>query len=214
MKLALLALTLCACASASPTAQPAPAKPSAEEAKQFVAAANVTLKRLYTESQTADWIKNTYITGDTERNAAAANDRLLAFTSEATRAATRFKDLPLDFDTARMLYLLRLSGPVIEDPVKRLELTTLAARLEGHYGAAKDKKGRDLEQLEKIIDKSRNHDELLDAWLGWHDTAREQRPRYLRFVELENEGARGAGFTNMGDMWRSNYDMPPVAVEQ
>src|SRR5258708_29022736 len=179
MKLALFALTLCACASASPTAQTSPPKPSAEEAKQFVAAANVTLKRLYTESQTADWIKNTYITGDTERNAAAANDRLLAFTSEATRAATRFKDLPLDFDTARMLYLLRLSGPVIEDPVKRLELTTLAARLEGHYGAAKDKKGRDLEQLEKIIDKSPNHYHLLAPCLGCPNTPPDPPPPYL-----------------------------------
>src|SRR5258708_24952471 len=144
MKLALFALTLCACASASPTAQTSPPKPSAEEAKQFVASANVTLKRLYTESQTADWIKNTYITDDTERNAAASNDRTLAFTSEATRTATRFKDLPLDFDTARMFYLLRLAGPGIEDPAKRLELTTLAAKLQGPYIAGKDEKGRDL----------------------------------------------------------------------
>lgn len=214
MKLVLFALAVCACASASPTPAPAPPSASAEEAKQFVASANATLKRLYVESSTANWIKSTYITGDTERNAAAANERRLAFTSEATRTATRFQDLPLDFDTARMLHLLRLSGPVIEDPERRLELTTLAARLEGHYGAAKDPKGRDLEELEKIISKSRNYDELLDAWRGWHDTAREQRPRYARFVELQNEGARGAGFANMGDLWRSRYDMPPEEFEK
>ena len=46
----------------------------------------------------------------------------------------------------------------------------------------KDKKGRDLEDLEKIVDKSRDASELLDAWLSWHDTAKEQRPRYARFL--------------------------------
>jgi len=210
----LLCLALCACASTTPSAQPTPLKATAEEAKQFVAKANLELKRLYAEGSTADWIKDTYITDDTERNSAGANDRLLAYQSEASGIATRFKDLPLDAETARMLYLLRLAGPVIADPQKRLEMTTLAARLEGHYGAAKDSKGRDLEALEKILDKSRSYDELLDAWLSWHATAREQRPRYLRFVELQNEGARGAGFANMGDMWRAGYDMPPEEFEK
>src|SRR5205085_4798648 len=113
----------------------------------------------------------------------------------------------LDPDTSRMLYLLRVASPVIEDPAKRLEMTSLAARLEGYYGAAKDAKGRDLEELSKTVDRSRNYDELLDAWKSWHETARPQRQRYERFVQLENEGARGAGFANMVDMCRAVYDV-------
>jgi peptidyl-dipeptidase A len=216
--LALLA-ALAGCASTSARQQP-PAtaaqtqQPSADDPKQFVARVNEDLKRLFVESSTADWIKNTYITSDTERNAAGANDRLLAYQTEASKTATKFKDLPLDPDTARMLYLLRVSSPVLEDPAKRLEMTSLAARLEGYYGAAKDAKGRDLEDLEKIVDRSRNYGDLLDAWVSWHDTAREQRPRYARFVELQNEAARGAGFANMGDMWRAGYDMPPEEFEK
>ena len=224
MKISVLLLfagaALVSCAP-SATQQTPPATSSAqlrqapvEDPKQFVARVNEDLKRLYIDSSTADWIKSTYINDDSERNAASANERLLAYSSDAARTATRFKDWKLDPDTARMLYLLRISSPVIEDPAKRLEMTSLGARLEGHYGAAKDSKGRDLEELEKIVDRSRNPDELLDAWTSWHDTARPQRSRYSRFVELQNEGARGAGFANMGDMWRAGYDMPPEQFEQ
>jgi len=35
------------------------------------------------------------------------------------------------------------------------------------------------------------------------------RPKYQRFVELANEGAREFGFADLGAMWRSGYDMPP-----
>jgi peptidyl-dipeptidase A len=216
----LAAAALFACASAA-TQQTPPSSSNnlvqgrpAPDAKQFVAKVNDDLKRLFTESSTAEWIKNTYITDDTERNAAAANERVLAYSSDAVKMATRFKDMELDADTARMLYLLRIGSPVIDDPAKRLEMTSLAARLEGYYGAAKDAKGRDLEELSKIVDRSRSYDELLDAWKSWHDTARPQRQRYDRFVQLQNEGARGAGFANMGDMWRAGYDMPPEQFEK
>jgi peptidyl-dipeptidase A len=36
------------------------------------------------------------------------------------------------------------------------------------------------------------------------------RPKYARMVELANQGARDAGFSDVGDMWRSGYDMPPA----
>ena len=218
--LVVAAAALAACASAaaqqtspgSSSAQVQQASPS--DPRQFVAKVKEDLKRLMVESSTADWIKNTYITDDTERNAASANERLLAYSSEAAKTATKFKDLPLDPDTSRMLYLLRIASPVIEDPARRLEMTSLAARLEGHYGAAKDAQGRDLEDLSKIVERSRDYDELLDAWRSWHDTARPQRQRYERFVQLQNEGARGAGFANMGDMWRAAYDMPAEQFER
>src|SRR5207253_9578833 len=103
--LLLVAAALGTCAPAAAQQAPAP------DPKQFVSKVNEDLKRLLVESSTADWIKSTYITDDTERNAAAANERLLAYSSDAAKTATRFKDLPLDPDTSRMLYLLRVSSP-------------------------------------------------------------------------------------------------------
>ena len=225
------ALLLAACASTTAQSAPAPApeakvapprqeglrfqRSNPQEARRFVGDVNDQLKRFTVEASVADWIKSTYITDDTERNSAAANERLLGYASDAAKAAVPFKDMPgLDADTARMLHLLRINGPVIDDPAKRLEMTTLAARLEGSYGKAKDKKGRDLEVLSELMRKSQSYDELLDAWVGWHDTAKDQRAPYERFVTLQNEGAQGAGFANMGDLWRAGYDMPAADFEK
>src|SRR5262249_3835873 len=62
--------------------------------------------------------------------------------------------------------------------------------------------------------KSRNYDELLDAWAGWRTIARPMRPLYVRFVELSNEGAKAIGFSDTGDQWRSGYDMSPAEFER
>ena len=61
---------------------------------------------------------------------------------------------------------------------------------------------------------SRNYDELLDAWTGWHNTARPMRNDYSRFVALANEGARELGFEDLGAMWRSGYDMSDAQFAQ
>ncbi|MFL5405633.1 MAG: M2 family metallopeptidase [Myxococcales bacterium] len=212
------------CASSSSRAAPtssqgaAPASADAASdpasAKEFVSKTNDDLQRLTTRSNTAEWIKSTYITEDTERLAADANEVLLGYNAAAVKTAARWNAAKLDPETARMLYLLRtgssLAAPA--DPRRRLELTTLAARLEGLYGKGKYCKGgkcRDLEELSDVIGKSRDPKELLDAWTGWHAIAREMRPLYTRFVELANDGAREIGFSDTGAMWRAGYDMPP-----
>jgi peptidyl-dipeptidase A len=197
-------------------------KPTAAEAKTFVGHVNDELKRLQVRASTADWIKNTYITDDTERAAAMANDELLGFMSRSVKEAARFNRVATDSDTKRMLYLLRVSSPLAApaDPKARLELTTLGAKLEGRYGKAKacgadgkSSKCLDIEALDVLFQKSRNEAELRDAWLGWHLTARDSRPMYTRFVELANQGAREIGFADMGEMWRSAYDMSPGDFE-
>ncbi|MFL5422402.1 MAG: M2 family metallopeptidase [Myxococcales bacterium] len=215
------------CASSSSRAAPsssqgaapasADAAPDPASAKEFVSKTNDDLQRLTTRSNTAEWIKSTYITEDTERLAADANEVLLGYNAAAVKTAARWNGGKLDPETARMLYLLRtgssLAAPA--DPRRRLELTTLAARLEGLYGKGKYCKGgkcRDLEELSDVIGKSRDPKELLDVWTGWHAIAREMRPLYTRFVELANEGAREIGFSDTGAMWRAGYDMPPEQV--
>ncbi|MFL5432052.1 MAG: M2 family metallopeptidase [Myxococcales bacterium] len=212
------------CASSSSRAAPSSSQGAASastdaasdpaSAKEFVSKTNDDLQRLTTRSNTAEWIKSTYITEDTERLAADANEVLLGYNAAAVKTAARWNAARLDPETARMLYLLRtgssLAAPA--DPRRRLELTTLAARLEGLYGKGKYCKGgkcRDLEELSDVIGKSRDPKELLDAWTGWHAIAREMRPLYTRFVELANEGAREIGFSDTGAMWRAGYDMPP-----
>jgi peptidyl-dipeptidase A len=197
-------------------------KATAADAKAFVAQLNQDLHRLLVRTGTAEWIKATYITDDTERNASWANEDQMAFMSKAIKDATRFDGIPLDPDTKRMLYLLKVSSvlPAPSDPAKRAELASIADRLEGIYGkgkwCGKDGKAacRDLDALEDVFSKSRSYDELLDAWTGWHTISVEMRPMYQRLVTLANEGAREIGFANTGDLWRAGYDMPPADFEK
>jgi len=219
------ALTLATVAAAAHAA--APPKPSAKaptpaEAKAFVQKLNADLLDLSVRDQTAQWVKSTYITDDTERLAAEADDALLAYTAQALRDVQRFRGLKLDPETARMLYLLKVSNTLLapNDPKARKELTTLGAKMEGLYGkgkyCGKDGKGqcRDLEQLSDVMDQSRDWNALLDAWTGWHAVGAEIRPLYVHFVALANQGARDNGFGNLGDLWRAAYDMPPGDFEK
>ena len=118
---------------------PPPAARGGSPAKRFVDTVNEDLRRLTVRASTAEWIKNTYITDDSERLAAAANEELLGFMSQAVKKAARFAKAPTDPDTRRMLQLLRVSSSMAapSDPKLRLELTTLAAKMEGIYGKAK-----------------------------------------------------------------------------
>jgi peptidyl-dipeptidase A len=146
----------------------------------------------------------------------------MAYLSRTAKEALRFEGLKLDPDTARMLYLLRISTslPAPSDPAKRSELATIAAKLEGLYGKGKwcgkdgTSKCRDLQQLEEVLRRSHKADELLDAWTGWHTVSVPMRPMYEKLAALSNEGARELGFRDLGELWRAGYDMPPAEFEK
>jgi peptidyl-dipeptidase A len=215
-----IAVALLALVASSAEAQPKPATP--EEAKAFVAKANTDLRELYIRSGVADWIRSTYITDDTEENAAWANDALLGYNSRAIKDATRFSSVKVDADTGRMLMLLRLSSamPAPTDPKKRQQVASLAAKLEGIYGKGKwcgpDGKApcQDLNTLSDTMSKHKSYDAQLEAWRGWHTISREMKPLYTEFVSLMNEGAKEIGFANTGELWKSNYDMSAADFEK
>ncbi len=116
-----------------------PKAPTAEQAQAFVQKLNADLLDLYVRDQTAQWVKSTYITDDTERLAADADDAVLAYTAHALRDAQRFQGLKLDSETRRMLYLLRVNNTLLapNDPKARKELSELVDKMEGIYGKGK-----------------------------------------------------------------------------
>jgi peptidyl-dipeptidase A len=198
-----------------------PATPA--EARKFVARVNEDLKRLDVRSETASWIQQTYLTLDTERAAAWATEEMEAFLGQAAKDAMRFEGVKgIDPETARALYLLRVASPLPapSDPAKRAKLAAIAASLESTYGkgkwCGKDGKGpcRDLDQLSETMRRSRSWDELLDVWVGWHTISTGMRGDYAELVDLANAGAREIGFHDVGELWRSGYDMSPAELER
>lgn len=191
-----------------------------ESAGQFVARVNREMAALARELNAAGWVQATYITADTQLLNAKANERYLEYFTRAVEESQHFAGSAASPETARAIGLLKLgvSAPAPDDPAKRAELTQLSAKLEAMYGeGAYCPKGRrkpgepcpSVDALGEIMAKSRDWDELLDVWTGWHRVAAPMRAPYERFVGLANEGARELGFGDLGEMWRSGYDMSP-----
>jgi peptidyl-dipeptidase A len=187
-----------------------------ETADEFVARVNRELGVMGRELSAAGWAYATYINMDTEFLNARANERYLEYFTKTVEEAKAYEHEKLSPETARAIKLLKLgvSAPAPKDPAKRAELAAVTSKMEGMYGAAKycpkgPESCKDQGQLTDILANSRNYDELTDAWTGWHSTARPMRKDYVRFVELANEGARELGYSDLGAMWRSNYDMTP-----
>jgi peptidyl-dipeptidase A len=186
----------------------------AETADEFVARLNREITELAVEVNAAGWTQATYINVDTQLINAKATERYLEYLARAVEEAKRFEGQPMSPASARALKLLKftVSAPAPADPARRAEFAKLLAGMEAKYGSGKHcPKGpescRDETELKAVLESSRNYDELLDAWTGWHSTARPLRADYTRYVQLANEGARAFGYDDLGVMWRSNYDM-------
>jgi peptidyl-dipeptidase A len=200
-------------------AQTTAGKPTAEDARRFVEAAENRLLPLWVAAQRSSWVQETFITPDTEEMAAEADQAVKAATSELAAQARIYEGLKLPEDVARKLKLIKLSVdiPAPRDTAESTELSQINASLQSDYGKGKwcpdgpQGKCLSLNDLERIMAASRDPKELERAWAGWHAIAPPMRKRYARMVVLANKGARETGFADVGAMWRSNYDMAPDA---
>ncbi len=217
------AAALAACSRNPAPASTASAKPTADDARRFIADVDAHLKQIGTEDGRAQWVNATYVDEDTDDLAARADDRQLAYLGQAVQDSHRFDGVEMDADTARQFKLLRLSATFLppKDAAERLEMTQTAAAMQDMYASGKYcPRGKDscknLNQLEQVLADPSNYtpkgyDTLLDAWRGWHDAMKAMRGDYVKFVTLADAGARDFGYADVGAVWRSGYDMPPDA---
>jgi len=186
-----------------------------ETAKEFVARIEAEGQALAREVEAAYWVRQTYITPDTAVLASKAGERSLAFDSLVIEQAKKYQGTEMDKDTARSIELMLRGSPAPapNDPKLQAELAAVLTEMEGLYGSGSycNDKGecRELQQLEAVLAKSRDYDELLDVWQGWRTVSPAYRETYQRFVELGNQGAKDSGFSDLADAWKSNYDMSP-----
>ncbi|MCY3989315.1 MAG: M2 family metallopeptidase, partial [Gammaproteobacteria bacterium] len=184
-------------------------------AEDFVRETSEQYEEFRREGAAAAWAYQTYITPDTALLAARAQERGLKFQSSAVENAKRYDGIELAPLTQRAVNAIKWGStlPAPNDDAKRRELSEIMTRMEGAYGSGKycpdgPESCRDLEQLSVVMANSRDYYELLEAWRGWRTISPPIRADYRRFVELGNEGAKELGFNDMGELWRSGYDMP------
>jgi peptidyl-dipeptidase A len=91
------------------------------------------------------------------------------------------------------------------------ELATLRQQQLGRYAerVCVDGSCKDARELGLVLRDSRDPQEMLRWWTAWHDAAGPMATLYERQVMLANQGARDLGFADVGEIWRSWYDLPP-----
>lgn len=192
-------------------------KRTPEDAKTFVDKAETELLEVTNAASRAQWVQETYITGDTQAIAASINEKAIAAQVRLAKQAAKFDGVTLPDDVKRKLLLIKLgiTLPAPADPKESAEVAKLAASLSAAYGKGKYCPGADqtkclsIDDITKVMATSRDPKQLLDVWQGWHSVAPPMRKDYTRLVELSNKGAKELGFTDTGALWRSAYDMPP-----
>ena len=165
-------------------------------------------------ASSAYWIGSNFITYDSQKVVADYGKRNTLDALETSRKASTFNNLEVSVSDRRKLELLKSSFvmPPPFDEGLAGELSQISTKLEAMYGTGKhcyeDGTCLDLEAFENIIDSSRDPDELLKAWTGWHEIGKPMKPMYMRMVEIGNRGSQDLGFDGLSDLWFSKYDMP------
>ena len=162
----------------------------------------------------ASWISSNFITYDSQKVIADYGTRYTLKSLERSREASAFDDVSTSAENRRMLNILK-SSFVMPPPLNEelaSELSSITTSLEAMYGSGEhcyeDGSCYDLEAFESIIDNSRDPEELLKAWQGWHEIGKPMKSMYMRMVDIGNQGSKDLGYQGLSDLWFSKYDMP------
>ena len=189
--------------------------PPIGEVSSFLEDAEARLLEVWVNAEKADWEMSNDIRPETEARAAETSEAEIAVAVELAKEASQFGTGGLDPVEVRKLELIKTSItlPAPSDRQKRSELAQIKARMESAYGTGEycPEGGEclELEDLESVIDNSRDPEALLEAWKGWRTVSPAIRADFQRYAELANEGARELGYDDLGAMWRAKYDMKP-----
>lgn len=215
---AVLALALAGCNGGGTTTA---AKP---DAPTFLANAEKELSEFSDYASRIAWVNSNFITDDTDWLAARSGSEGTLIGVRLANGTKDYANATLTPEQKRKMQIL-LAGMVIPAPSsgtpeeqKKIsdELNTITTNLQSTYGKGKftiDGKELNLEELSAIIGSSRDPKKLQQAWEGWQTIAVPMAKDYARMVEIGNQGAKELGFSDIADMWLSNYDMPSKDME-
>jgi peptidyl-dipeptidase A len=211
-----LALAVAVAGCGSKGEQDDGAAPGVTQAREFVQRAEQELADSSLYEAKVAWVNATYITEDTDWLSARAAAQGAELSVRLAGEAARFDSLAnLPFDTRRKLGWMKrdieLPAPSTEGAAG--ELATIATRLKSTYSRGTGTLDGEVKpgvELEALMGTERDPERLKEMWTSWHAVGAPMRSDYARFVAVANDGARELGFSDLGAMWRSNYDMSPA----
>jgi peptidyl-dipeptidase A len=204
-------------AAMAQSAEQAANKPAtAADVAAFVKAAEKEGFDYSVEASQVQWVNATYITEDTDALAAQSGAKGTEMSVRLALQAAKYQNVAgLSPELARKLTILRtgIVLPAPTTPGAATELNQIATRLQSEYGKGKgmlDGKPISGSDIEEEMGKPHTPAEYQEMWTSWHDrVGAPMKADFVREVGIANDGAKELGFSDVGAMWRSAYDMPP-----
>jgi peptidyl-dipeptidase A len=206
--------------AATATPDSGAAAPTVADAAQFLSDAEDELRAFSEFGSRTAWVQNNFITYDTnwllERMSTQGTEMSVRLATETAR----FNDLDLTTEMSRKMNVLRagITLPAPSDSAAAARLSELTTRMGSAYSTGLmeiDGEMVDHNELENIMRTSRDPEFLSHVWTGWRDSydPEQMATDYAEMVEIANAGARDLGFSDLAEMWLSNYDMPAAEME-
>ncbi|GJL98091.1 MAG: peptidase M2 [Hyphobacterium sp.] len=166
------------------------------------------------------WVYSNFITTDTE----ALVSRVSADGTEmAVRMAVGtapFADLELPQDMRRKMTNLTagITLPAPTGGTYAQDLAEITTRMSSAYSTGTievDDTETTLNELEVLMGTVRDPEILTTMWNDWRAAIQpaQMSQDYAAMVDIANAGARELGFSDLAEMWLSNYDMPADEME-
>ena len=199
----------------------APAQPTdtTQEAKAFLEVAESRLSAAEDLSNTAEWVRATNITPDTDWLSERLDADRTQLAVSLALEAERFDGKVHDPVVARKLTILKrlASVPSASSPEAVMRLAEVSGRLSTRYATGSfmlNGKRYSLKDAELALARVREPQESAAIWEGWRSITPPMRKDYAQMVSLANAGSQQLGFKDVGAMWRSEYDVTPEAFER
>ncbi|MEE4211103.1 MAG: M2 family metallopeptidase [Parvularcula sp.] len=190
-----------------------------KNAEAFLERVEETYKVKGEEAARIAWVQATYINYDTSWLAAKIDAEMTKLAVEFAQEAQRYDRVDLPADMRRKMNILKagitLPAPSEDGAAERLsEITT---RLGNTYSQGTITFGGETvpqNRTETLMAELDDPEKLEEVWTKWREVSKPMKDDYAAMVEIANEGAKELGFSDVGEMWRSNYDMEPDAFAE
>ena len=193
---------------------------SVEDAAAFLAATEAEIGDFGEFAAHTAWVYANFITEDTEYLVSRMSAEATELSVRQAGDTARFADTELPLDMRRKMTMLTagitLPTPAGGDYAQRLaEITT---RMSSAYSTGQidiDDTPVSLDTLEVMMGTERDPEFLAMMWNDWRAAINpaQMSQDYAEMVEIANAGARELGFSDLAEMWLSNYDMPADEME-
>ncbi|MBL4617639.1 MAG: M2 family metallopeptidase [Robiginitomaculum sp.] len=187
--------------------------PTIAEAQAFVDDAEKKMAELGEYGAKVFWINANFITEDTDWLATKVGAEYTKLGVDLANEAKRFNDLDLPPELARKMKFLKISLTLpapskVEGAAE--ELSEISTWLGSTYAKGQIEMNGVMiprTDLEEMMGTVRDPEVLQEIWTKWREVSVPMAPKYARLVEIGNEGASELGFSDLGELWLSGYDM-------